>query len=51
MNIYTHCGVMVLDVGCEFRDQSSNPSKCQILRDVGLEQQKSWWPPPRLATH
>ena len=31
-------GIMVLDVGCEFRDQSSIPSECQIPRDVDLGQ-------------
>ena len=31
-------GIMVLDVGCEFRDRGSIPSECQIPRDVDLGQ-------------
>ena len=31
-------GVMVLDVGCEFRNRGSIPSECQIPRDVDLGQ-------------
>ena len=32
------CGVMVLDVRCEFRDRGSIPSEFQIPRDVDLGQ-------------
>ena len=30
--------IMVLDMGCEFRDCGSIPSECQIPRDVDLGQ-------------
>ena len=31
-------GLMVLDMGYEFRDRDSIPSECQIPRDVDLGQ-------------
>ena len=40
-NFMRERGVMVLDVGCEFRDQSSIPSEWyQVLHDADLGQFK-----------
>ena len=55
MNLLWVRGIIVLDVGYEFRDQGSIPGECHLSRDVDLEQVNFtialfWWPPPRLAT-